>query len=187
MLTINWIYAIFIIISVVSLVLGFYYDYHDVNPKGELPVEKRRKLIERNRHRANLCGIFSMVAVCLAAGVLIFWNTYNFKGEYKHVDTMKIIALQDNTNSSITGNRYSIRSEDNVRVCYEQPDNSKKILKFPTDKVTFYEGDFTPRVERWSFTYDNNFVQRSKKPSDHLYRIYIPKGAIIEDFKIDLK
>lgn len=127
--------------------------------------------------------------IVIAGSISIIFDIINFKGDYKHVDTMKIVALQDDTTPYIKGSRMAFRSEDYVRVCYKRPDGNTQILKFPTDKVVFEDAKENFRVERYTYTYNSDFVDRSKGmyEKDSRYKIYIPENSIKEDFRVDLK
>lgn len=178
-MTINSIVITLLVTGLIMFIVGSIWGYFTCN-------KPNKKILDH--FIATL--VFGGFGIIVAAGIIaVAFNTINFKGDYKHVDTMKIIALQDDTTPYVKGGRMAFRSEDYVRVCYKRPDGNTQILKFPTDKVVFEDTKEDFRVERYTYTYNSDFVDRSKSmyEKDSRYKIYIPENSIKEDFSVDLK
>ena len=123
-----------------------------------------------------------IVSVCLAP------NTVN-QAKYKLVNTNKIIALQDNiTGEGSTTYLGAGHYEDNLNYFYATNTNmGVKIEKVQAD-FAYVQYSNTPKIETYKVTGFNKWTTYLYAyPCYEIYKIYVPKGTIQQNYNIDLK
>lgn len=147
--------------------------------------------MDRNKMLDNIFGRLCLSSCCLMfllailAGIVevvclpsMEWN-YN-----KPVSIEKVVALQDNNLSEYR--YYGRRTYINEQLYYQymvDVGNAYKANQIPANNtILYYDNDY-PRVE-WYNRSKNVWIFRKEEPC---WKMYVPEGAIIENFSVDFQ
>lgn len=130
-----------------------------------------------------------VVGILLWLAAIGINNLFFLETEYRHTATMNIVSLRDTAGieSRFILGSGSIGSKDFFIGMVKNGDGSYRRYRCPADESRIYMGNHAPRIEVYS-QYVSSDILGSKgtllERWSKDYRIYIPNGSIVEEFRI---
>lgn len=143
-------------------------------------------LISSKLKSAFLNGIFFVGFITIIFLIVLFLIAPTHMVE---VETDKIVSVQDNR--GIHGNRYALHSGQDITILVDY-NNYKKIKNIDSSIIDIIETDKEkPSLIRVESRYNSNLLNKiygdQNIATKRIYKLYIPKGTLVEDYNIDLK
>jgi hypothetical protein len=168
-----------LLLAVIASSLAFWHTKKNYNIEGN-----RFFIFFSGLGTFGLLFVFSTL-VSLNVATQILQTNKNDITNYDLVSEETIVALKNS--STLNGHGFiflSINSQEEYVYYVELNDGSYVQRSIPTNMARIIEdNDVTPRIERWQYTIDSNWV--IKQLSTSLYKFYIPEGSLVREFHIE--